>query len=90
MKKGIKTKTKRIVQPEEPIVCQFCGGMGYIELDKVGILISPCYNCEKGRAQAELMGAPIEELPYVGDNRTEPIDSGTQQPDNFTGSRDSS
>ena len=94
MKKGISTKarkprTKRIVQPEKPVVCQFCGGKGYVELDKVGILIKPCYNCEKGKAQAVLMGAP-EEMPDANiDNGTIPIDNGTQQPDNFTGSRDS-
>ena len=67
MKKGTATKakkprTKRIVQPEKPVVCQFCGGKGYVELDKVGILIKPCYNCEKGKEQARELGISEEDI----------------------------
>ena len=99
MKKGTATKakkprTKRIVQPEKPVVCQFCGGKGYVELDKVGILIKPCYNCEKGKAQLRMLGVSEDVIargmPNVSDNRTESVDSGTQQPDNFTRSPDTS
>jgi len=46
------------VEQSEPIVCQFCGDKGYIELDKIGLVIKPCYNCEKGIARAREIGVP--------------------------------
>lgn len=97
MKKGAVTKArkpraKRIVELRKPIVCQICGGKGYIELDKVGLVISPCYNCEKGKEQARAIGVPEDVIRIrTGaniDNGTVPIDNGTGQPDNFTGVRD--
>jgi len=84
MKKGTATKgrkplTKRIVKPS---VCQFCGGKGFIELDKIGLIITPCYNCEKGIAKAREIGIPedriVKGIADAKDSGTEPIDSGTR------------
>ena len=59
MKKGTKKpRAKRIVQPEKSEVCQFCNDRGYIELDKAGILIKPCYNCLAGITKAREIGVP--------------------------------
>ena len=87
-----RAKTRKPKVRREPVVCQSCGGKGYIELDKVGMLITPCYNCGKGKEQLWMLGVPEDVIargmPNVSDNGTQPIDSGTRQPDNFTGSRD--
>ena len=89
----LEEKAHKLIETQ-PIVCQFCGGKGYIELDKVGLEIMPCYNCDKGKEQLRMLGVPEDVIargmPDVSDNRTESVDSGTQQPDNSTGSRDSS
>ena len=85
----LEEKARKLLDAQ-PQVCQFCGGRGYIELDKIGLLIKPCYNCEKGKEQARELGVPEDVIargmPDVSDNRTESVDSGTQQPANFTGS----
>jgi len=72
---------KREPAPEmrepEPLVCQFCGGRGYIELDKVGLVITPCYNCLKGITKAREIGVPEEVIRIrTGANKPEAVSVG--------------
>ena len=82
-------KARKILEAQ-PIVCQFCGGKGYIELDKVGLLVKPCYNCEKGKEQARAIGVPEDLIRIRTGANIVNSDSGTGQADNITGSTDTS
>jgi len=85
--KARKPKAKTVEQPE-PIVCQFCGGKGYIELDKVGLVITPCYNCEKGIAKARAIGVPEDVIRIRTGANIANSTIGIGQPDNTAGSPD--
>ena len=54
--------------------CEKCQDRGYIELDKIGLLVGPCPDCEKGKEVAESMSLTSNRDSYIPPEEVDSIE----------------